>query len=182
MKRPKRDVFRNNLKLSILSLIALSLIIICLIPITNTELVIHTSVAVSPGVQDDPYNSGTVHHARILCKSILSGDITIQGENIYLTVYGYNTQHLKHILIEAQYRFVINPAEDLYIFIFDNTEGQNESLIEFKLVEKWMSPMIFMSPIFFMIGIIGGALFLSCLIYFCIIIGIKKNKIQKKSS
>lgn len=182
MKTSIKKFFRNNLKIVLFLLITLSFILMLLIPVINTEIVIDKSLTISPGVQENPYTSGTVHHTRVLCKSTLIGNVTVKGENIYLTANGYNTQHLKHIYIEDQYRFEINPADDLYIFVFDNTEGQNESLIEFHLLEKWISLMLFVSPAFFITGLIGGAIFFSCLIYFYISILIKKNKLKQKSS
>jgi len=63
----------------------------------------------------------------------LKGEVVVEGEGIYLTVNFYNAEHLKGIYVEEQYSFTIDPADDLYVFTFDNTEGQSESLMRFRL-------------------------------------------------
>ena len=175
MKTLKKNILRNNLGLTILTLLGLALVIVCLIPVSNIDTVINTSLIVDPAMQDDPYKSGTVYHTHVLCKSILSGDINVEEEGIYLTVNGFNTQHLKQIFIKGRHEFVIDPADDLYIFVFDNTGGQNQSLIEFKLKERWTIPLGFSSPILFITGLIGFSLLLIGLSYFFLVAVVKKG-------
>jgi len=81
-----------------------------------------------------------------------------------LTVNFYNTEHLNDVYVEGQYSFVIDPADDLYVFIFDNTGGHSGSLVEFRLEEIWTRPIAISSPFGFVGGLIGFLLFLAGLI------------------
>lgn len=166
-------------RLAIFTISCLVFLLIISIPITNLEVVINTSLEVNPGIKVDPYDTETVYHTRILCKSALNGEISVEGEDIYLTVHGYNTQHLKNIFIAEQYNFLIDPADDLYTFIFDNTEGLNESFIKFKLEEIWIIPMVFGSPVFFIAGLIGFFLFLTGLVALAISVFHSKESLLK---
>ena len=155
-------------KLSFLTLSGLALLLICLIPVTSVEEIINTSFTVDPGTKYGPNDPGTSYHTRIhfkiFDKSVLRGEAIVEGEGIYLTVNFYNTEHLNDIYVEGQYSFVIDPANDLYVFIFDNTEGHSGSLVEFRLEEIWTRPIAISSPLGFIGGLIGFLLFLAGLI------------------
>lgn len=154
-------------KASFIALLGLALLLICLVPITSVEEVINTSFTISPGAKYGPNDPGTGHHTRIhflLDKSVLKGEVIVEGEGIYLTVNFYNTDHLNGIYVEGQYSFTIDPADDLYVFFFDNTEGHIESLVRFRLEEIWTGPVAIGSPPFFFAGLIGFFLFLAGLI------------------
>ncbi len=143
----------------LLALLGLVLLLTCLIPVTSIEEVINTSFMVSPGTTYGPYDEGTVCHTRIhmkiLDKSVLKGDVSVEGEGIYLTVNGYNTQHLKSLYVKGQYSFTVDPADDLYTFTFDNTRGNAENLVKFILKEAWTRPIAIGSPPLFIAGLIG---------------------------
>ena len=154
-------------KASFIALLGLALLLICSVPITSVEEVINTSFTISPGAKYGPNDPGTGHHTRIhliLDKSVLKGEVIVEGEGIYLTVNFYNTDHLNGIYVEGQYSFTIDPADDLYVFTFDNTEGHIESLVRFRLEEIWTRPVAIGSPPFFFAGLIGFFLFLAGLI------------------
>jgi len=74
---------------------------------------------------------------KILSRSVLQGEVVVEGEGIYPTVNGYNTQPPKNLFIKERYSFVIDPAEDLYTFTFDNAQGQIESSVEFRPWKVW---------------------------------------------
>lgn len=144
-----------------ITLIGLAIFFIWLIPVTNVEEVINTSFAVGPGTKYGPNDAGTSYHTRILGKSALKGEVIVEGEGIYLTVNFYNTEHLKNIYVKGRYSFVVDPADDLYVFIFDNTEGSSENLVRFRLEEIWTRPMAIGSPPLFIAGLVGFLLFLA---------------------
>lgn len=151
-------------RLLFLTLLGLGLLLVCSIPVSSVEEVINTSFTISPGATYGPYDpAGTGYHTRIhflLDKSVLKGDVIVEGEGVYLTVNFYNTEHLNGIYIEGQYSFTIDPADDLYIFTFDNTEGQEESSVRFTLEEMWTRPLAFGSPPLFIAGLTGFLLFI----------------------
>ena len=148
---------------SFLTLSGLALLLICSFPVTSVEEVINTSFTVSPGTKYGPNDPGTGYHTRIhfkiLGKSVLKGEVTAEEEGIYLTVNFYNTEHLNNIYVKGQYSFTVDPANDLYVFIFDNTEGRIESLVKFRLEEIWTRPIAIGSPPGFITGLIGFLLF-----------------------
>ena len=153
---------------SFLTLSGLALLLICLIPVTSVEEVMNTSFTVSPGTKYGPNDPGTSHHTRIhfkiLGRSVLKGEGIVEGEGIYLTVNFYNTEHLNNIYVKGQYSFTVDPADDLYVFIFDNTEGNTESSVKFGLEEIWTRPLAIGSPPGFIAGLTGFFLFLTGLV------------------
>lgn len=153
---------------SFLTFSGLALLLICSIPVTSVEEVINTSFTVSSGTKYGPNDPGTSYHTRIhfkiLGKSVLKGEVFVEGEDIYLTVNFYNTEHLNNVYVKGQYSFRVDPADDLYVFIFDNTEGHSESLVKFRLEEIWTRPIAIGAPPFFIAGLIGFFLFLAGLI------------------
>lgn len=159
-------------RLSFLTLSGLAILLICLIPVTSVGEVINTSFTVSSGTKYGPNDPRTGYHTRIgipiLSKSVLKGEVIVEGEGIYFTVYGYNTQHLNNNYVKGQYNFTVDPADDLYTFIFDNTEGHSESLVKFRLEEIWTRPIAIGSPPGFIAGLIGFLLFLAGLVTFAI--------------
>jgi len=139
----------------ILTLLGLSLLSMTLIPVTSTEEVINFSFTVSAGDKYGPYDNGTTCHTRVLGKSVLQGEITVVGEGIYLTASGYNAYQIKDLYITDTYSFVIDPADDLYTFTFNNTGGRNESSVHFKLKEIWTRSMMFGAPPLFIAWLAG---------------------------
>ena len=135
----------------------LTILLLLSIPITSSEVVINTSLTDRPSNQIGPYDNRTVYHTRVLGRSVLRGEITVEGEGIYLRVNGYNTQYLKNISVKERYSFVIDPADDQYTFTFDNTEGLNESFINFKLEEIFTRPIILYSHLSIISGLITFA-------------------------
>lgn len=86
------------------------------------------------------------HHTRVFTRSTLTGEVSVEGAGINLTAFGYNTQQLTNVYIAQDYSFVINPADDLYMFTFHNTENNSQSSIQFTLEESWLViPMLILS-------------------------------------
>jgi len=105
---------------------------------TNLDTVINVSFIVEPGSRHEPGEEPiTIHHTRVFSKSALRGEVLVEGEGVYLTVVGYNTQGLEDVYVKEHYSFKIDPADDLYAFTFDNTQGATESVIRFVLEEEW---------------------------------------------
>jgi len=145
----------------LIALLGLGILLVCLIPVTSVDEVINSSFTVSPGTKYGPYDAGTGYHTRILGKSALKGEVIVEGEGIYLTVNFYNTEHLQDVYVKGQYSFRVDPADDLYVFIFDNTEGSSKSLVRFRLEEIWTRPIGIGSPPLFILGLIGFFSFLA---------------------
>ena len=171
---------RLTLTGSLLASFGLVVLLICSIPITSAEEVINTSFTVAPGTKYGPNDPGTGYHTRIFGRSVLKGIVVVEGEGIYLTAGFYNTQHLNNIYVEKQYGFVIDPADDLYIFIFDNAGGSSESLVRFRLEEIWTRPMAIGSPPLFILALTGLVLFLVGLV--ALVIGHLKTRTLSPAS
>ncbi len=124
----------------ILLLLGLSLMLICLMPVTAVDEVIRIHFLLSPGTVYGPPDPGTSYHTRILSNSVLKGKVIVEGEGVCFSIQGYNTPSLNSINIEEKYSFGINPAADLYTFTFDNTKGWNESSVKFTLEETFSQP------------------------------------------
>jgi hypothetical protein len=139
----------------ILTLLGLSLLSMALIPVTSAEEVINASFTVGAGNEYGPYDDGTYYHTRVLGKSVLEGEVNVSGEGIYLTANGYNTQQFKDLHVTGSYNFIIDPADDLYTFTFNNTRGQNECLVQFTLKEVWTRSMMIGSPPLFIAWLSG---------------------------
>jgi len=136
-------------------LLGLSLLSMALIPVTSAEEVINSSFTVSAGNKYGPYDNGTTYHTSVLGKSVLQGEITVVGEGIYFTANGYNTLQIKDLYVSDTYNFVIDPADDLYTFTFNNTGGHNESSVHFKLKEVWTGSVVIGSPLLFITWLAG---------------------------
>jgi hypothetical protein len=148
-----------NEKPSLLTLLGLSLFIVTLIPTTSVEEAINTEFVIDPGTEHEEY-----YHTHIFGKSVLKGEVIVGGESIYLAVNGYTPEPIRGLQIREQYSFVIDPADDLYNFIFNNTEGPNESSVKLRLAEIWTRPIGIGSHLGFITGLIGFFLFLAGLI------------------
>ncbi len=135
MKRVVRLVF---LALGVL------LLLLSVLSFTRTDTVIDISFLVEPGEKYGPYDNGTYYHTRILSKSVLIGEVLVESGSINVTANGYNTYHLRNILIDQDYSFAIDPADDLYTFTFDNTGSNVQSSIAFTLQERWMNTFLLM--------------------------------------
>jgi hypothetical protein len=136
----------------LLILTGLSLFLISSIPVTRTDEAISTSFTLSPGSKYGPYDEGTYYHTRVLTKSMLEGEIKVEGDGIRLTASGYNAQHISDVYVRGRYSFTISPADDQYTFTFDNTGGEAESTVMFSLTETWTSSH---SPLVWILGLMG---------------------------
>lgn len=126
----------------VLLLLGSSLFLLSFLSVTRTDTVVAISFVLEPGEKYGPYENGTYHHTRIISKSTLTGEVLVEGEGVYLTAKGYNTQHLKNVFINQNYSFVIDPADNQYTFTFDNTGANIQSSIKFTLQEKWMNTFL----------------------------------------
>ena len=150
-----RRIGRLTLTGSLLACFGFAVLLVCSIPITSAEVVIDISFTVPPGSKYGPNDAGTGYHTRILGKSILEGEVLVEGGGIYVTAGFFNTQHVNNVYVDKQYNFAIDPANDLYVFVFDNTNGEAESLVRFMLKEVWTRPMAIGSPPLFILGLMG---------------------------
>lgn len=142
-----------------MALLGLVILFVCSIPVTSGEEVINASFTVAPGAKYGPNDAGTGYHTRIFGKSVLKGEVFVEGEGIHLTAGFYNTEHLRDIYVVGRFSFVISPADDLYVFTFDNTNGRGESSVRFRLEEVWTRPAAFSSPPLLIVGLTGLLLF-----------------------
>ena len=85
-----------------------------------------------------------------------------------------------NILFRFIRAFVIDPADDLYVFIFDTIEGQIESLVNFKLEEIWTRALVVGSPSLLITGLILSSSFLAGLVILAIT-RLRSYQIQKLS-
>ena len=141
--RSRRDEKRTK-TLTGLILLALgaSSFLLSFFSVARTETVIDISFVLEPGRKYGPYENGTYHHTRVISKSTLTGEVAVEGAGVYFTANGYNTEHLRNVFINQNYSFVINPADDLYTFTFDNTVGNTQSSITFTLQERWINILL----------------------------------------
>ena len=118
----------------VLLLLGSSLSLLSFLSASRTDTVTDISFVLEP---DETYE--TYHHTRIFGKSILVGEIMVEDGGINFTAYGYNAQHLENVPIGQNYSFVVNPADDLYTFKFENSKNNVQSSIGFTLEETWLS-------------------------------------------
>ena len=118
-------------------LVGLTLSITASIPTTRTYEAINISFILNPGGKYGPYDNGTYYHTMIFGKSVLKGEVAVEGAGIYITARGYNVQDFSDVYVQGQHSFTIAPAHDQYTFTFDNTEGTIKSLVKFTLREVW---------------------------------------------
>jgi len=109
----------------------------CFFVLARVDTVISVSFDLKPGEKYEPYEQGTYHHTTVFSKSALIGEVVVEGGTINFTAWGYNTNHLRSIFIDQDYAFLIDPADDIYLFTFDNTMGNTVSSVQFTLKEKW---------------------------------------------
>ena len=143
----KRTIGRLNLvNKPVLGLILLSLgvtsVLFSLLIATRTDTVIDTSFVLEPNEKYEPSS----YHTHVITKSTLMGEVLVEGGSVNFTVEGYNTQHLKDIVINQNYSLVIEPADDRYAFTFENLDN-NQSSIRFTLKERWL-PFLSLLPAF----------------------------------
>lgn len=125
----------------LLLLIGSTLFLLSFFSTTRTDTVIDTSFVLEPGKKQEAY-----HHTRIFTRSALNGEVSVEGEGINFTAFGYNTQQQANVYVAQNYSLVINPADDLYMFTFDNTKNKSQSSIQFTLEESWLViPMLILS-------------------------------------
>jgi len=123
----------------ILLSLGVSLFLLSFVIATKTDTVIDISFVLEPSERyGPPYTNGTYHHTRVITKSALMGEVLVQDGGINFTANGFNTHHLENVFISQNYSFVIDPADDLYWFTFENT-GDIQSSIKFTLREKWIN-------------------------------------------
>jgi hypothetical protein len=136
----------------ILLLLGAGLFLSSLLKTTTIYPAIDTSFVVEQGEMYD--DEGTYYHTRILGKSVLNGEISVEGEGIYLTAIGTNAYEIENIFIDNYYNFTVDPADDLYYFTFDNTNGDAESHVDFVLEEEFTS-LALQSPIMLIRSLVG---------------------------
>jgi len=134
----------------ILLLLGAGLFLSSLVVVTTIYPAIDTSFVIEQGDDEE-----TNYHTRLLGKSVLKGEISVEGEGIYLTAEGTNAYEIKNIFIDNYYNFTINPADDLYYFIFDNTNGDAESHVDFVLEEEFTTSLAWQSPIMLILSLVG---------------------------
>jgi hypothetical protein len=123
---------------------------------TTTQTVVDISFVLGPGERYEPPKNGTMYHTRVISKSALTGELVINGGSINLTAYGYNTQHLNGVSVNQNCSFVINPADDLYTFTFDN-RGSVQSSVKFVLKETFTNIYsLALDFIIFLVSAIAG--------------------------
>lgn len=140
----------------ILLLLGAGLFLSSLLKTTTIYPAIDTSFVIEQGETYGSDNEGTYYHTRILGKSVLNGEVSVEGEGIYLTAIGTNAYEIENIFIDNYYNFTINPADDLYYFTFDNTNGDAESHVDFVLEEEFTTSLAWQSPtnlILFLAGV-----------------------------
>ncbi|UCE16860.1 MAG: hypothetical protein JSV12_04460 [Candidatus Bathyarchaeota archaeon] len=128
----------------VLLVLGISLLLLSVLSFSRTDTVIEVSFVMKPIEKYGPYNNGTYHHTRVLGKSILMGELVVKGGSFNFTANGYNTLHLKNVFIDQNYHFLIDPADDLYTFTFDNSRGIDQCSIRFTLQEQWMNTFLLM--------------------------------------
>jgi hypothetical protein len=143
--------------------LGVSALFVSLVIATRTDTVIDTSFVLEPNEKIGPYDEdGTYYHTHVISKSTLMGEVLVESGNVNFTANGYNTQHLKNIVINQNYSLVMEPADDQYTFTFENT-GVDPSTIKFTLKERWM-PFLLLIPAFIILLIltpIGTSLIIS---------------------
>jgi len=122
----------------VLLALGVSLFILSFVIATKTDTAIDISFVLEPSEKRGPGENGIYHHTRVISKSALIGAVLVQGGGINFTANGFNTQHLENVFVSQNYSFVIDPADDLYWFTFENT-GSIQSSIRFTLKEKWIN-------------------------------------------
>lgn len=123
----------------VLLVLGVSLLLLSVLSFNRTDTMIDISFFLEPGEKYGPYENGTYYHTRIFSKSVLIGEVLVESGSINFTVNGYNTHHLRNVLIDQDYSFAIDPADDIYTFTFDNTGSNVQSSIAFTLQERWMN-------------------------------------------
>ncbi len=154
----KRTMGPRNLgKKPVVGVVLVSLgvasVLFSLLIATRTDTVIDTSFVLKPTEKSEPYENGTYYHTHVISKSTLIGEVLVEGSDINFTANGYNTPHLKNIVISQNYSLVIKPADDQYTFTFENT-GDNLSSITFTLKERWL-PFLSLLPAFIILLILA---------------------------
>jgi hypothetical protein len=128
----------------ILLLLGSSLFVVSFFSVTRTDTVIDISFVLNSGEKYEPYENGTYYHTRVIGKSTLLGEIVAVSGGVIFTANGYNTQHLKNVFIDQNHSFVIDPADDLYTFVFENSGKDIPSSVRFTLKEEWMDILLLM--------------------------------------
>jgi len=110
--------------------------------VTKTDTVVDVSFVLEPGEKLGPGQDGIYHHTRVFSRSALMGEVLVEGGAVNFTANGYNTQHLENVFVNQDYGFVVDPADDLYWFVFENVDGNIGSLIRFTLKERWIDYLL----------------------------------------
>lgn len=145
----RKKMFRVGAFLISLSIVFLLLGVIPGRSVLNSNTVIDTSFAVEPGEKREPYEEGTYHHTTLWANPLLKGIVSVEGEGIYLTINEEGRPIYTHVHIDHQYNFTINTgASQQILFIFDNTEGNTTSFVNFLLKEEYTESISAMGMIF----------------------------------
>jgi len=141
----RRQIDMKRLVGLVFLVLGISLLLLSVLSFFRTDTVIEVSFVMEPGEKYGPYDNGTAYHTTVFSKSILIGELVVNGGSFNFTANGYNTPHLKNIFINQNYHFLIDPADDLYTFTFDNSRGINQCSITFTLQEQRMAYMLLIS-------------------------------------
>ena len=169
-----RAIGGKSLRLPLLALVlGLGLLVVSSIPMTTVQETIDISFTVAPGVVYGPHmaryiypNLNITYDERLaymqhkmpifptLSRSVLRGEVIVEGESIYLAIAGSRSHSTaqswarppKAFLVEKltpgePYSFVFDPASDFYFFIFDSTEASSEASVRIRLEETWTRPI-----------------------------------------
>jgi hypothetical protein len=157
----------------LLLLVVMSLASLLFLNASRTDTVIDVSFLLTAGEKYGPYENGTYHHTRVASKSSLTGEITVQGGEIGFTADGFNTQHLKDFFInQTTVHFVIDPADDRYMFTFDNSGSSVASSVKFTLKETGTDTLSLMIAFTILLATVPIAILL-------IILGLRKGYLRK---
>jgi len=136
--------------------LGVSLFLLSFLLVTKTDTVVDVSFVLEPSEKRGPGQNGIYHHTRVFSKSVLMGDVLVEGGAINFTANGYNTRHFENIFISENCSFVVDPADDLYWFTFENTNNDVQSSVTFTLKERWVN-ILSLIPAFVVLLILAPA-------------------------
>jgi len=146
----------------VLLILGISLLLLSFVNFTRTYAVIDTAFSLEPGEKYGPR-----YYPPSDC--VLKGRVSVEGEGINLTVQGLGYE-IKNVFVDSYFNFTIDPAygwDSIYLFTFDNTNGDSQSHVEFVLDETLTEPPIRgflrswrLPPILWIFSLLGSFLLL----------------------
>jgi len=132
---------KTVLGLVLLSL-GVSLFLLSFLFVTKTDTVVDVSFVLEHGEKRGPDQDGIYHHTRVFSRSALIGKVLVLGGAVNFSANGYNAWHLENVFVSRDYSFVVDPADDLYWFVFENVDDNIGSSIRFTLKERWIDYLL----------------------------------------